>query len=78
MQRLEIKPLSQLPLKGQLSNELQMSQIFVLLILNPVMFSKLFIKQIFLSGFSLRWMIGILLALQGMSDEQRPVCEKTL
>lgn len=55
-----------------------MSQIFVLLILNPVIFSKLFIQQIFLSRFSLRWMIGILLALQGMSDERRPVCEKTL
>lgn len=55
-----------------------MSQIFVLLILNPVIFSKLFIKQIYLSQFSLKWMIGILLALQGMSDERRPVCEKTL
>lgn len=55
-----------------------MSQIFVLLILNPVIFSKPLIKQVFLSRFSLRWMIGILLALQGMSDEWRPVCEKTL
>lgn len=54
-----------------------MSQIFVLLILNSVIFSKL-IKQISLSRFSLRWMTGILLALQGMSDEKRPVCEKTL
>lgn len=53
IQRLEIKTLSQLFLKVQLSNDLQVSQVFVLLILNSVIFSKLFIKIIFLSRFSL-------------------------